>query len=98
MVNKELLEEIEEYCKLNKLDVKKTLNKALRGGFTILKFGSTPMSAKNEIKTVEVIKTVEKVVKVSDDTKTNELLNEITLLKEELKISNKKNKLDLYGE
>ena len=77
MINQELLEEFKEFCKLNDLDVEETVNKAIKSGFTILKYGATPISAKNEQKTVEVVKTVEKIVKVSDNTKVNELLSTI---------------------
>jgi len=86
MVNKELLKEIEEYCKLNELDVRNTINIALIKGFTIEKYGETPTSSKKQQKVLEVIKTVEKIVevekivKVSDDTKVNELLEEISKL------------------
>lgn len=100
LINDTLLKEIQEYCNLNEEDVNKTINKALRDGFTTLKFGPTPMSAKKEIKTVEVIKTIDKVVKVSDDSKVNELLKEIEVLKEKLSKCEKRkgNNLDFYGE
>ena len=62
MIYTDLLDEIKEYCILNEIDLPKTVNKALRDGFTTLKFGLTPMSAKREKKPVEVIKTVEKVI------------------------------------
>jgi len=94
MIDTELMSEIEDFCKLNEMEVADTLNKALRGGFTTLKYGATPISAKREKETVEVIKTievekiveveVEKIVKVSDDTKTNELLGEIDVLSKKL--------------
>lgn len=64
MVNKELLKEIEEFCKLNELEVEKTLNEALRSGFTILKFGPTPTTTTGGEKLVEVIKEVIKEVPV----------------------------------
>ena len=87
MIDIELLDEIKEYCDINDLHLETTLNKALRGGFTTVKFGATPMSSKKENKPVEVIKTVEKVVekivKVSDDTKVNELLKDVEYLKGE---------------
>jgi hypothetical protein len=116
MINKELLDEIKEYCELNDISLEESVNKALRGGFTTLKFGATPMSSKKERKPVEVIKTVEKVVekivKVSDDTKVNGLLLEIDELSEsmrkcserlvirdkELKECKEDNKKDIYGE
>ena len=75
MINKALLKEIEEYCELNEIDTKKTLNKALRDGFTTFKFGPTPLSAKDQIKTVEVIKTVIKEVPV-------EVIKEVEVIRE----------------
>jgi hypothetical protein len=93
MINKELLDEIKEYCELNDISLEESVNKALRGGFTTLKFGATPMSSKKERKPVEVIKTVEKVVekivKVSDDTKVNELLEEMDKLSKNFDINKK---------
>ena len=97
MISKELLSEIEEFCEVNELKVSDIVNEALRGGFTTVKFGATPISAKNQIKTVEIIKEIikevevekiveviiEKEVKVSDDTKVNELLDKINYLTEE---------------
>ena len=64
MINKELLKEIVDYCELNDLQISKILNEALRGGFTIVKYGPTPLSAGNQVKTVEVIKEVIKEVPV----------------------------------
>lgn len=91
MINKELLKEIKEYCKLNDLIVRDIINIALIRGFDIEKFGLTPTSANKERKPVEVIKIVEKVVekivKVSDDTKSNKLLKEIEELQEEIENS-----------
>ena len=62
MVNKEILQEIQEYCKLNEIEVSETLNKALRSGFTILKFGTAPNTPKSKEKVVEVVKEVEKII------------------------------------
>ena len=73
--------DIEMYCKENELDLGKFMNKALSRGFTILAYGETPTSSKKLNKPVEVIKTVEKIVerivKVSDDAKVNELLKDV---------------------
>tara|TARA_R110000796_G_scaffold19237_3_gene57787 strand:+ start:2064 stop:2567 length:504 start_codon:yes stop_codon:yes gene_type:complete len=73
MVDKKLNSEIEEYCKLNELDIAETLNEALRSGFTILQYGMGPNKPKVIEKTVEVIKEVpverivEKIVEVPVD-------------------------------
>jgi hypothetical protein len=64
MINEELLDEIKEFCKLNELQTKDIVNKALRSGFTTLKFGETPISSKKLNKPVEVIKTVEVIKEV----------------------------------
>jgi hypothetical protein len=64
IVNKELYGEIEAYCELNELDVSKTLNEALRSGFTILQYGMGPNTAKPKERVVEVIKEVIKEVPV----------------------------------
>jgi hypothetical protein len=89
MIDKELYGDIEDYCAINELDVAKILNKALKKGFDIEKFGLTPTSAKKLNKPVEVIKTVEKIVekivKVSDDTKVNGLLLNIDELSESMR-------------
>jgi DNA-binding Lrp family transcriptional regulator len=67
MVDKKLNGEIEEYCKLNEVDVAETLNEALRSGFTILQYGMGPNKTKVIEKVVEVIKEVpiEKIVEVT---------------------------------
>jgi hypothetical protein len=68
LINKELFDEIVAYCRLNEEDVGKTLNEALKSGFTILQYGMTPSGPKvieePVEKTVEVIKEVpvEKIV------------------------------------
>tara|TARA_R110000796_G_scaffold18980_3_gene57160 strand:- start:4376 stop:4927 length:552 start_codon:yes stop_codon:yes gene_type:complete len=81
MVNKELLKEIEEYCKLNELDTTKTLNKALRSGFTIVKFGETPIRGKSGENVVEVTKEVEKVVEVIKEVPVEKIV-EVEVIKE----------------
>jgi len=64
LIDKKLYGEIEDYCALNELDVPKTLNEALRSGFTILKFGMGPNTGRIEEKLVEVVKEVIKEVPV----------------------------------
>jgi len=99
MIKPELVKEIEDYCKLNDINFADTLDKIIKRGFTIEKYGETP---KNNIvtpkevikevirevpveKIVEVIKEVpvEKIVTISDDVKVTELLETIDKLKEE---------------
>ena len=68
-IPKYLIEEIEMFCKLNKVeDSNSFLLGCLKGGFAIEKFGRTPINAGKEIieKEVEkeVIKEIEKIVEV----------------------------------
>ncbi|NIQ17036.1 MAG: hypothetical protein GTO02_22420, partial [Candidatus Dadabacteria bacterium] len=82
--------EIEAYCKANKIEnLEALVNAMLQRGFTIEKFGEHPAGPTKEVevKEVEVIKEVvkevikevpvEKIVKVSDDEKTDELLKQV---------------------
>jgi len=63
MLKKELLKEIKEYCKENNIeDVNALVNEMLKRGFTIEKFGETPVTAKGKTETVEVVKEVIKEV------------------------------------
>lgn len=55
-----LIKEIEEYCKANDLDVDTVINKIVKRGFSIEKFGATPVNSKPEI----IEKEVEKIVEV----------------------------------
>ena len=66
-VPKELLEEVWEYCKLNKIeDIQKFTVDILRQGFSVEKYGTTPFGPTKEIVEKEVIKEieVEKIVEV----------------------------------
>lgn len=65
MLNKDLLKEIEQYCKDNNIDdVDGLVNTMLKRGFTIEKFGETPSKVKGETEVVEVVKEVIKEVEV----------------------------------
>lgn len=66
MINDKLLREIEEYSKLNDLNIEDTLNESLRQGFTILQYGMGPNKPqiKEIVKEVPVEKIVEKRVEV----------------------------------
>jgi hypothetical protein len=78
-VSKQLLSEIEEYCKLNNVDVEELVNKMLQQGFTIEKFGSTPDGMERE----PIIKEVEKIVEVEVIKEVPvEVIKEITVEKE----------------
>jgi hypothetical protein len=77
MIHVDLLDEIKEFCDLNELHLEDTLNKALRGGFTTLKFGATPISFKNEKKPVEVVKTVEVIKEVIKEVEVEKIVEVI---------------------
>jgi CBS domain-containing protein len=92
MINDNLLVEIKQYCDSNGIeDVDGLVNKMLTRGFSIEKFGETPNKPSKEPKVVEkvvekivekpveVIKEVEveKIVKVSDDAKVEEVIEEM---------------------
>lgn len=57
MIQSKLLEEIEQYCKANNIeDIEKFVNKMLRNGFNIEKYGEKPpwfdSKPKEEVKTI----------------------------------------------
>lgn len=96
MISDNLLNEVKQYCTLNKIDdIDVFINKLLKQGLIIEKYGATPSSKvveKEIIKEVpvEVIKEIQvpieviKEVYVTDDTKLIELLDETSKLKSEL--------------
>lgn len=100
MINRELLKEITEYCDVNELPLEDTINNALKKGFTIEKYGATPLSAKKDTKPVEVIKTVEKVVEkiveVSNDEELTKVLDKLedTIDRQVEQISELQGKID----
>lgn len=48
MINNKLLKEIEEYCLINNIsDVNKEINRILKIGFNIVKYGNTPFGSFN---------------------------------------------------
>jgi len=90
MINDELKSEIESYCKLNDItDVKGLVDKMLKRGFSIEKFGDVALGGEVVEKIVEkrvevpvekivrVEVPVEKIVNVTDDTKINDLVLKI---------------------
>jgi hypothetical protein len=102
----DLQNELLEYCNINKIeDVKAFTLKMLKQGLTIEKYGSRPAQPNLEPKIIEKIVEVpvEKIIKVSDDEKLNEVLKENVKLNDEInKLNNElieiKRKKDIYGE
>lgn len=92
MISEKLMNDIKEFCSSNDIeDIEKLVNKIVTRGFSIEKYGETPNKPSKPPKTiieyvdkiveVEVEKIVEveveKIVKISDDSKLNELLEEM---------------------
>ena len=70
MLNKKLLKDITEYCKLNDLVIEDYINKLLRDAFTIDKYGSTPQITKEKVikkETIKEEKPKEVIIKKSND-------------------------------
>jgi len=103
----DITQEIKTYCKANNLDYNKILNKIIKNGFSIEKYGvlskEPPPTPKPVIKTVKEY--------VTDDTKITELvekLKKVELERDELKLkinelsqeieNIKNNKRDIYDE
>ena len=95
-IPKKLKDEIWEYCRLNDIsNIDEFIIKMIRQGYTIEKFGSTPLGG-NEVKEIEKIvevirevpveKIIEKEVFITDDIQITELTNKLTQLEEEKKI------------
>ena len=56
MINNKLYQEIKEYCELNNIeDINKEINRLLRIGFNIEKYGTSPFSFISEHKVKEYI-------------------------------------------
>lgn len=94
-INKELKNEIWEYCRLNDImNIDDFIIRLIKQGFTAEKFGSSPMvPVKEKIveKIVEIEKIVEKIVEVpvekkvyiTDDSMSGELTDKIKTLESE---------------
>ena len=82
MIDKKLLSDITDYCKLNDLNIEELVNKILRDGFMIEKYGKSP----------EIKSTSEKTMISSqkEDIKNDKIV-------ENTKIEEQK-EIDIYGE
>ena len=57
MINDKLFQEIKQYCELNNIDdIEKEINRLLRIGFNIERFGNSPFSFLSETKMTEYVK------------------------------------------
>lgn len=107
-IPKELNNEIWDYCRINNITgIDDFIVRLIRQGFTIEKYGATPMTKQKiieKIVEVPIEKIIEKKVYISDDAEVLKLTQKITELTDELtqvtlKLENeKKNKRDIYGE
>lgn len=70
-IDKNLLQEIKDYCKLNGIkDVKTQVNSCLRYGFNVLKFGDNPFTYHNPMDDIK--NNVEEKIQVIDEHRGNE--------------------------
>ena len=82
-------EEFEKYCKLNEINkIDELAFKCFTTGFTIEKYGPTPMGKREVIENVvEVEKIIEKIIEkeipITDDKKIQEFIDQIKNLKNE---------------
>ena len=82
-------EEFEKYCKLNEItEIDGLAFKCFTIGFNVEKYGPTPRGQKEVIeKVIEVEKIIEKIVEkevpITDDSKVQEFLDQISKLKQE---------------
>ncbi len=75
---KDIKDEIWDYCRVNNISsVDDFITKMVKQGFTSEKFGSTPWDKPTEVKEIEVIKEVEKIVE-----KKIEVIKEVEVIKE----------------
>ncbi len=90
MINSKLLGEIKLYCEMNGVDdVNAIVNKMLQRGFTIEKYGETPVgNVKSEKKDLTPNKYVVELKTVED-----KIVEEIKIIKPKIK-----GERDLYGE
>lgn len=101
MIKDKLLSEIKQYCELNNIeDVEGLVNKMLKQGFTIEKFGETPINTKGETKKKDSKpKRIEepKTNKYRIDVKIEEekVIEEVVKVRKEIKEDPNK---DIYGE
>jgi hypothetical protein len=64
MLNDKIIEEIKEYCQLNKIDdIDIFINKIVKQGFNVEKYGATPFTPEPKI----IEKIVEKIIEVPVD-------------------------------
>lgn len=106
-ISEELETDIKLYCKLNNIiDVDEYVNKILKQGHIIEKYGSSPVikekvieSSVNPINT-ELSKDLNEYVALNEKLKTEltDALNLSEKLNKELETEKNKNKKDLYGE
>lgn len=99
-IPKKLKDEIWEYCRLNDIpNIDEFIIKMVRQGYTVEKFGSTPMERKEVIEVEKIIEVPVEVVKevivekevtkieyISDKTTENDLLQKFSTITEELEV------------
>lgn len=82
-IDEELIKNIKEYCDLNKKDFDNELNKIIKIGFSITKYGYSPFQKMkeqsnlkdNDIKKTEIIEKKEEITKINIEEEIKENIN-----------------------
>ena len=88
-ISQEIEEELQKFCKLNEIeDIDAEAHKCFISGFNVRKYGPTPVGQQKVVeKVVEVEKIIEKIIEkeipITDDSKMQEFIEQINILKKE---------------
>jgi len=88
-IKQEIVEELQRFCKLNEIeDVGAEAHRCFISGFNVRKYGPTPVGQQKVVeKIVEVEKIIEKIIEkeipITDDSKVQEFIEQINILKKE---------------
>ena len=88
-ITQEIEEELQKFCKLNEIeDMDAEAHRCFISGFNVRKYGPTPVGQQKVVeKVVEVEKIIEKIIEkevpITDDSKVQEFIEQITTLKRE---------------
>jgi hypothetical protein len=72
-IDKNLYDEINEYCKLNNLKTRDFIHKILKDGFLKEKYGESPFFFKNDVKETEKDIPIEEIKQNSDEITINHI-------------------------
>lgn len=102
-IDNRLYKEIAEYCVANDIDIIKFIEKSIKRGYAIEKYGSAPSISQKieEIPVPEVIPTPEVIPEIKVKAKGRTKKTEIIVVEEPApieEINTKPKELDIYGE